>query len=239
MLIVFSAASILAAAIVFYILIGMSAMFFPSLSELFGPYPYRIQTDRKIIALTFDDGPNPPYTDQLLDILKRHDVRATFFLVGKNVEQHPDTVKRMAADGHVIGNHTYSHSFLTNFSKRRLVHELNRSQQVIASVTGISPTFARTPWLFRLPWILTLYRQHGLTLVSAEFGFEFEVVHQNADRIARRAISKARPGCILDFHDGFDAKGGNRAGTIAAIDHIITELKKRGYSFVTVDELFR
>lgn len=238
MIAVFIAASLAVVALC-YVLVGMSAMFYAPLSELFGQFPYHVRTDKKVFALTFDDGPNPPYTDELLAVLKKHGVRATFFLVGKNLERYPEVGRRMAADGHCIGNHTYSHAFSTNYSRKAFVREVERTQTIITTVTGTAPTLCRPPWLFRYPWILNVLKSHKLTAVSAVFGYEFEIVHQRTDAIVRRALQKVKPGVILDFHDGYEAKGGYRQRTVEAIDKLIPELKSRGYSFATVPELLQ
>ena len=218
--------------------LGMSAMLYPPLSELFGTFPYRVRTNKRVLALTFDDGPNTPYTDALLNVLKKHGVHATFFLVGKNLERYSAVGRRVAAEGHSIGNHTYSHRFFNYFSKTAFVRDVVRNQNVIRAITGVEPTLFRPPWLFRFPWILNALKSHGLKAVSAEFGYELEVIHQQPQSIYRRAVRKARPGMIMDFHDGYNAKGGDRGGTVEAIDQLIPELKDRGFSFVTVDELF-
>lgn len=222
---------------VIYSLVGTSAMVYAPLSGLFGSFPYRVRTNQRLLALTFDDGPNPPDTNALLDVLKRHGVHATFFVVGKNLERHPDVVRTMVAHGHSIGNHTYSHKFSSYFSRSAFIREVERNQQAIKTILGSEPTLFRPPWLFRLPWTLKVLKARGLTAVSAAFGYEFEVIHQDPRSIARRAVTKARPGMIMDFHDGYDAQGGNRRGTVEAIDQLIPELKSQGYQFVTVEQL--
>lgn len=214
-------------------------MFFSSSSEWFGRFPYRINTTEKVLALTFDDGPNGQYTKALLEVLCRHRVRATFFVVGKNVETFPNLIRTMQADGHCIGNHTYSHRFLSYFSKSVFIKEVQRTQKVITNITGTTPTLFRPPWLYRLPWILQVVRAEHLTPISAVFGYEFEVLHQNGYAMACRAAKKVRPGIILDFHDGFDAKGGYRQGTVDAINTLVPLLQSQGYTFLTVPELLQ
>ena len=220
-------------------LLPISAMLFTSTSQWFGRFPYQIRTKEKLLALSFDDGPNPPYTDELLNVLRNHGVKATFFVVGKNLEKFPQLGRTMVNDGHCIGNHTYSHEFSTYFSRSKFTSEIERAQAVIADITGTTPTLFRPPWLFRLPWTMHVLKTLNLTPISAVFGYEFEVIHQRTDAMVKRALQKVKPGLILDFHDGYDAKGGYRKSTVETIDKIIPALKSQGYTFLTVPELLQ
>ena len=206
-------------------------------SQLLGPFPYRAGTAGKVIALTFDDGPNEPYTSQIADMLARSGIVATFFQVGECVDRYPQVPARLARDGHVIGNHSHSHRFsgcLTHGSQRS---QTRAAQHALTRALGRTPALYRPPWLLRTPTLPAMLREHGLSPVSGEFCHALEVFQPPARWIARRALAKARPGAILIFHDGFDARGGNRANTVAAVAIVITELARRGYSFVTVDTL--
>lgn len=211
---------------------------FPA-SQVFGTILFAGRTEKKVIALTFDDGPNPPDTSNLLDVLRKHDVRATFFLVGKNLEKFPEVGRAIAADQHAIGNHTYRHNFFTYFSTARLTEEVAHTQQVIQDITGVTPTLFRPPWLFRFPGQLKKISDMGLKPISGVFGSEWELIRPSGQAIARRALQKAKPGAILMFHDGYDAKGGHRQQTVEAIDQLIPQLKAEGYSCVTVPELLQ
>ncbi|MFD2767204.1 polysaccharide deacetylase family protein [Micromonospora eburnea] len=200
-------------------------------------YPYHGPAAERVVALTFDDGPNEPYTSQILDILAAHDIRATFFHVGQCVERHPEVAIRAIDAGHVVGNHSLSHRFGTYLRPRAYEREVERTQRILARVTGRTPALARTPWLWRQPALLRMLRRSGLHPVAGEFGHALEVFQVSGVRMARRAIAKTRPGSILIFHDGFDARGGNRAETVVAVRETIEGLLARGYRFVTVDEL--
>ncbi|MHB8904197.1 MAG: polysaccharide deacetylase family protein [Patescibacteria group bacterium] len=205
--------------------------------SLFGYFPDSIKTEQKIIALSFDDGPNPPYTDRLLEILQQHNVHATFFMPAYNIEKFPDLARRILNEGHVIGNHSYAHKFSNNYKTLTFEKEITRAQKIIRDVTGKSSALYRPPWLFKQPFLLKNLRAHGLTPVSGFFGSNWEIWHAPAERIASDALKVVKPGRILIFHDGFDTKGGARAGSVEAINLIVLELKKQGYEFLTVDEL--
>ncbi|MEU3456600.1 polysaccharide deacetylase family protein [Micromonospora sp. NPDC006766] len=200
-------------------------------------YPYRGASTERRVALTFDDGPNEPYTSQILDILAARGIRATFFYVGQCVERHPGVALRAIDAGHVLGNHSLSHRFGTYLRPRAYEREVEQTQHILARVTGRTPALARTPWLWRQPALLRMLRRSGLHPVAGEFGHALEVFQPSGVRMARRAIAKTRPGSILIFHDGFDGRGGNRAETVVAVRETIDGLLARGYRFVTVDEL--
>jgi peptidoglycan/xylan/chitin deacetylase (PgdA/CDA1 family) len=200
-------------------------------------YPSRGRTAERVVALTFDDGPNEPYTSQILEILATRGVRATFFHVGRCVERHPEIALRAIEAGHVLGNHSLSHRFGTYLLPRAFEREVERTQQILKRITGRTPALARTPWLWRQPALLRMLRRRGLHPVAGEFGHALEVFQPSGVRMALRAIAKTRPGSILIFHDGFDSRGGNRAETVVAVRETIEGLLALGYRFVTVDEL--
>ena len=206
-------------------------------SQLLGPFPYRRRTTEQIVALTFDDGPNEPYTSHLADVLGDSGVRATFFAVGACVERHPEAARRLLRDGHVLGSHGYSHRFRRCAGRAVLHDEVRRAEEVFTRHLGLRPVLFRPPWLLRTPGLFDLAREQSLQLVSGEFAHVLEVAQPSPERIARRAVAKARPGSIIIFHDGFDAKGGDRASTVAAVELVVAELSARGYRFTTVDRL--
>jgi peptidoglycan/xylan/chitin deacetylase (PgdA/CDA1 family) len=206
-------------------------------SQLLGPFPCRGDTTDKIIALTFDDGPNEPYTSQIADVLARAGIRATFFQVGACVDRYPQVTARLARDGHVIGDHSHSHRLAGCLTARAQRSQTRAAQHAITRALGRTPALYRPPWLLRNPTLPGVLRHQGLTAVSGEFCHPLEVFQPPPRWIARRAVAKARPGAILIFHDGFDGHGGNRANTVAAVPIVITELTRRGYRFVTIDDL--
>jgi len=206
-------------------------------SQLLGPFPRRADTTDKAIALTFDDGPNEPYTSQIADLLARAEIRATFFQVGQCVQRFPEVTARLVRDGHIIGNHSHSHRVTRCLRTDAQRAETLAAQHTLTTVIGRAPALYRPPWLLRTPTLPAVLHRNGLFPVSGEFCHAFEVFQPPPSWIARRALAKARPGAILIFHDGFDARGGRRGNTVAAVRIVITELTRRGYRFVTIDDL--
>ncbi len=208
-----------------------------SYSQALGPFPHRSRNPEKVVALTFDDGPNPPYTEQIAQILSARGVSATFFQVGRCVQRHPGTTAALAAAGHVIGNHSFSHRFSRCLLGPSQHYELLRTQEILHGLLGRTPTLYRPPWLLRVPPLLRTLEQQGMHPVSGVFCHPLEVTQWSAARIAAAAIRRTRPGRVLIFHDGVDGRGGNRAATVAAVEIVVDTLRARGYRFVTVDQL--
>ncbi|HEV2342582.1 MAG TPA: polysaccharide deacetylase family protein [Actinocrinis sp.] len=207
-------------------------------SQALGRFPYRADPPApKTVALTFDDGPNEPYTSQLAQFLEERAILATFFQVGRCVLRHPGITASLAQAGHVIGNHSYSHQFTRCWTRVALTHEIARAQEVITAECGRVPALYRPPWLARTPETFDLLREQALQPVSGEFCHPLEPAQPSAERIARRALAKVRPGAVIIFHDGYDGRGGPRAHTVEAVKIVVDRLSERGYGFTTVDRL--
>ena len=206
-------------------------------SQVFGSFPYGAKTEERVVALSFDDGPNEPYTSRLLDTLDKYDVKATFFQVGRCAQRFPSCTRRVVQSGHVLGNHSYSHSFTRYLKQPRQEIEIIRSQEVFYSITGLTPALYRPPWLCHWPWVLSTLRHNGLQVVSGTFAHPLEIFQPAADTLADSAARLTRPGTILIFHDGLEARGGPRDQSVAAIGPLIDRLADRGYRFTTVDQL--
>ncbi|HEY2506265.1 MAG TPA: polysaccharide deacetylase family protein [Streptosporangiaceae bacterium] len=205
-------------------------------SQALGTFPYRGAGSGKVVALTFDDGPNEPYTSQIADYLAHRQIRATFFQVGRAVLRYPEVSRRLLADGHVIGNHSFTHEFTNCLSPCAVAEEVRMSQEALATI-GLRPALYRPPWLLRTPALGGVLADHGLRPVSGEFCHPLEVFQPPAQLIADRVLAKARPGSIVIFHDGYDGHEGYRASTVAAARIVVDRLSSQGYRFVTVDEL--
>ena len=169
-------------------------MFLSPYSQFFGRYPWRGRDGERVVALTFDDGPNEPYTSQIAEVLNDRGVRATFFQVGWCVQRSPATTAALAAAGHVIGNHSLSHRFRTYLRWGAFAGEIERTQEILGQVLGQEPRLVRMPWLWRQPAILSMLARSGLTPVSGLFCHALEVFQIDAARIAARAMAKARAG---------------------------------------------
>ena len=213
------------------------ALFMLPQSQVFGRYPYRAAPEDRVVALTFDDGPNEPYTSQIADILESRGIKGTFFQVGQCVRRYPETTDRIAAAGHVIGNHSLTHRFTTYLRPGAFRREVARTQEVLRERLGRTPALARTPWLWRQPALLRMLRRERLEPVAGVFGHPLEVFHRDGAAMARHAIAQTKPGTILIFHDGFDGRVGDRTQTVRAVKLTVDGLLERGYRFVTVDEL--
>ncbi|CAA9297711.1 MAG: hypothetical protein AVDCRST_MAG48-1065 [uncultured Friedmanniella sp.] len=219
---------------------GLAALYragFGSRSQLFGPFPHRGDTDEPVVALTFDDGPNEPWTSRLLDVLGEREVPGTFFQVGRCAERHPDVTRRVVAEGHVLGNHSLSHAFGRYVTQPGQAAEIRGGQQVLRAVAGVTPLLYRPPWLCHWPWVLRGVERSGSSVVSGTFGSLLEVAQPSPARIAAAAAGRAAPGAVLILHDGREARGGDRASSVAAVGPLVDRLRARGYRFTTVDRL--
>ncbi|NDC21756.1 polysaccharide deacetylase family protein [bacterium] len=213
------------------VLLALYYLFMSPSSQLFGKFPSRIKTDEKIIYLTFDDGPNEPYTSEIIDYLNSKKIKATFFVVGECANKYPKTIKKIHDSGHSIGNHTKSHKFFNYVKTPAMQKEIQDNQAIIKRITGEEPKLFRPPWLFRNPILLRSIKKFGLKPVSGVFCHSLEVFKIDAQQIAEGAIKKAQPGQIIIFHDGYNSKGANRRQTVEALKLTVEALSKKGYTF--------
>ncbi|MHB8655124.1 MAG: polysaccharide deacetylase family protein [Terriglobia bacterium] len=204
--------------------------------QIFGPALVRGPATGGRIALTFDDGPAPPFTGQILDILRARKVPATFFVCGKNVERFPQMLRRIQAEGHTIGNHTYSHEFPYFRSQRKFAIEIDRTQEAIAKVTGLHPVIFRPPFGARWLGFYPVLRERGLRLVNwSDAGFDWL---EKSD-IVRRTLKNLGPGSIILLHDGRRAdppETFDRSRTVNALPVIIDAARAAGLTFVPLTE---
>jgi chitin deacetylase len=187
--------------------------------------------DDKAIALTFDDGPWPESTNEILYILKQNNVRATFFVLGSMVQQYPQQVKNMVEDGHSIGNHTWSHRYHFH-SDDESRQEIENTAAAINKVSGVKTALFRPPGGF-LDNGLSQYAQEKQQVVVMWSTDSGDSANASAQRLLDNVITTAKPGGIVLLHDG----GGDRSKTVWALPKMIEELRQQGYRFVTVPEL--
>ena len=193
----------------------------------------------KVVALTFDDGPDPAYTPAILDILKEYDIPATFFMVGRHVERYPGLARRIADEGHSLGNHTWSHRSLVPLSADYTRMEIMRTHEMIEQVTGVTPKFFRPPRGIYSAFALDLLRKEGYTTVLWNLTSQ-DWAELPAGRIAAQVLNRTGPGSILLFHDSgnlISAEGGDRMNTLRALPLVIEGLQEEGYRFLTIEEL--
>jgi polysaccharide deacetylase family sporulation protein PdaB len=194
-----------------------------------------VPTEEKVIALSFDDGPSPKFTPQILDILNENSVPATFFAVGMRIEQFPDVARAIAAQ-HELANHSYSHPHWNNPSKEEVQEEINRASDVIYAITGQRPHLFRPPEGYWDQTVIDAAKElHYQTIMWSWRTDPKDWANPGVYQIVQRIVKNARPGEIVILHDC----GGNRIQTVVALPEIIKQLKAKGYRFVTVSELLQ
>jgi len=188
-------------------------------------------SERKI-ALTFDDGPHKSYTEEILNILDEYGIKATFFVVGSNVEQHPELVKRELEAGHEIGNHTYSHPHLTNIEADELYREMLETERILVEMTDYRPKLFRPPeGVYSQTVSTTLERLDYIPILWTVDTKDWK--KPTAETIAKTVVDHTEPGVIILCHDFVSGK----SNTPAALRIFIPKLLEQGYQFVTVSEL--
>jgi len=191
----------------------------------------------KQLALTYDDGPNDPHTLRLLDVLARHNVRATFFLIGRYVQQRPDIARELIKAGHVIGNHTFTHPMLTFQSGDRLRAEFDGCKRALTDAVGEYSNLFRPPFGGRRPAVLRMARQMGLEPIMWNVT-AYDWKAESSEYIEHKVTSKVQGGDVILLHDGgHRAFGTDRSHTVAATDRLIARYKAKGYEFVTIPEM--
>ncbi|MFJ7934567.1 polysaccharide deacetylase family protein [Sporosarcina sp. NPDC096371] len=197
-----------------------------------GQILWEINTDEKIIALTFDDGPHRKYTTEILDLLAEYDARATFFIVGEYAEKNPNVVSRMFEEGHELANHTYTHPLRSNVPN--LLEEIRQTNETIYSISGFSPTLFRPVEGRYDDDLIDAVVKEGYKVVMWSWHMDtLDWKNPGVNKIVDIVLKGTKPGNVVLFHDG----GGNREQTVKAIKKILPELKKQGYTFVTISEL--
>jgi peptidoglycan/xylan/chitin deacetylase (PgdA/CDA1 family) len=189
------------------------------------------------LALTYDDGPNDPYTQRLLEVLARHNVHATFFLIGRYVRQRPDIVRELVNAGHVVGNHTFTHPLLTFKSARELRSQFENCDRALTDAVGARTNLFRPPFGGRRPAVLRIARRMGLEPIMWNVtGYDWNAT--SVEGIERKVTSQVRGGDVILLHDGGHRDfGADRSYTVAATDRMISRYKSEGYEFVTIPEM--
>jgi len=205
-------------------------------SQLFGPVLVRGPKEGRRVALTFDDGPASPSTEQILGILKQRGSVATFFVCGANANRFPEVIRQIHAEGHTLGNHTYSHPLLYFQSRRKIAEEIDRTQDLIEKLTGHRPTLFRPPYGVRWFGLYPMLRERGLWVVQwSDTGYDWR---NNADAIVTATLRHLRPGSIVLLHDGFGlpavGKQVDRLQTVQALPAILDGALGAGFRFVSV-----
>ena len=189
------------------------------------------------IALTYDDGPNDPHTPRLLDVLSKHNINATFFLIGRYVRQRPEIARQIVRAGHTVGNHTFTHPLLTFKSETEIRQQLSDCRAALEDAIGAHSNLFRPPFGGRRPAVLRLARELGLQPVMwSVTGYDWSA--PPAAVIERKVAKQIRGGDVILLHDGgHNQMGADRSQTVIATDHLIVRQKSQGYDFVTIPRM--
>lgn len=193
----------------------------------------------KRVALTFDDGPNPPYTNQILDILKKEDIKATFFVCGANVARNPQIVRQIANDGHTIGNHSYYHRRMPSLLGTTY-KEIIKTQLLINKLTTQKQKLFRPPWGHAPFWLKKKLVDDKFSIILYDFEGDWDLFKRNmtAENIFQKVLKKTKENSIILLHDGIESKASaNKSQTVKALGKIIRGLKERGFEFVRPDQI--
>ena len=203
-------------------------------SPFFGRALGKIESDHKVVALTFDDGPNPKATPRILDTLAEKGVRATFFVLGSHAERWPELVRRISHEGHQLGNHGYFHRKLQFKSPFYVSRDIRLGIRAIKRAGAPAPRYFRAPHGFRSPWTTPIASSYGERTVGWSLGV-WDSDRPGVDEIVRRTLDGVSPGSIVLLHDGDGYNpDGDRMQTAAALPRIIDRLKDQGYEFKTL-----
>jgi len=188
----------------------------------------------KVVALSFDDGPNPIYTTSILKTLQENNAKATFFVVGSNAKQYPNLLKEELANGNDIGNHTYTHPNLSKASNATIEKEITKTNEAIYEAVHVYPVLFRPPFGTSSADVNQIINKLGMRKVTWDYMVnDYDANKTTTEKIASQVIANVHPGAIITMHDGYT----NREKTAAALPIIISALKKQGYTFVTVSEI--
>lgn len=236
------------------LLLGVAAIIFGAveISEqptdaIFGPQVTRGPRTEKIVALTFDDGPNPPYTTRILRVLRQEHVHATFFVVGRAVRAYPSVVRQEVQDGNAVGNHTWDHRHLIVMTPSAIARSLRRTDAAIYAAAGVHTDLMRPPFGARDWIVMHTVRRLGYRVVMWSVPLARDWRYPSPRVIARRILRYVRDGSIIVLHDGnrgllcardhLNPHICDRTNDIAATRIIVETLKREGYRFVTIPQM--
>lgn len=202
----------------------------------FGQVDTRAPTTRRAVALTFDDGPDPDVTPRVLDALDALDVRATFFVIGERAQRHPELMRRIVAEGHLVANHSWEHAALPFCASSTIRADLERTQDAIELACGVRPAWFRPPYGLRDPRVLSAARELGMrTSLWSVSPRDWQ--DPGVDAVVERTLSVIEPGDIVLLHDGSAGRAGGHPDTAQALPRLVQGLRERGYEAIRLDEI--
>ena len=233
MFFIFAMVAIFSFAAVFFL--DMTVPFF----NLLNPVPVRLPKHYKqSVMLTFDDGPSKPYTLEIMDILDRFNVKATFFCIGENIEKNPDVIVEMYRRGHSIGNHSFRHVIFPFLKPDRIREEIIQTSNMIQKITGQKEKWFRFPKGFQSRKGFSIARKLGVVPIGFSYPI-YDVENPPAQQLIDRTLKKVKAGDILLMHDGYPTfKPGSRSSLVEALPEIIQGILDKGLRFVTPEEVF-
>lgn len=193
---------------------------------------------KKAIALTFDDGPDEDFSPQILDILKKYNVKATFFMVGQKVGWNPEIAKRVSDEGHDIGNHTFSHINICKSTNEQINNEINKTQKIIKDVTGKEPKFFRPPYRAINENLFNIIKSKDMKVVLWSDLDTKDWSNPGVYNIIKTIEDNAKNGTIILLHD-YNQIRNNKSQTIQALEKVIPKMQSLGYEFVTISDMIK
>jgi len=230
----FIVSTVIVASIITSAALTFGYLIIPNSPQIIGKSVRRVKTEEKVVALTFDDGPNPPFTYEILDLLEKHDIKATFFVLGERAHEYPGTVQEIYRAGHELGNHTWSHSVLICRSCQFIRDQIEPTDKLLRDLGYEGPIHFRAPKglkFINLP--RTLAKDNREHILFDAVAWDWSSPGKN--KIVKNVMKSVKPGSIILLHDGC----GTQEQTVPATEIIIEKLKKDGYKFVTISELLK
>lgn len=216
--------------IIFFLLFGAFKLMNARTFQLFGGLTEKVETDQKVVALTFDDGPTEN-VDDITALLKKYDIKATFFLIGNEMEENPEEAEKLVEEGHQIGNHTYTHHRMILKSPSFIKEEIEKTDDLIREAGYTGEIDFRPPngkKIVGLPYYLSKHNRDTIM-----WNIEPDTYYKDADDKIEYVNDNVAPGSIILLHAMYDETGGE----MRALEGIIQSLSNQGYTFVTVNEL--
>ncbi|MCX6284793.1 MAG: polysaccharide deacetylase family protein [Bacteroidetes bacterium] len=213
-----------------YLGISVGMAFFPSSGFHYSEVYSHGETDKKLLSLTFDDGPDPLNTPRILDILEKFRIKAAFFIIGKKTEGNEGILTRLAGDGHIVGNHSWSHTYFWDlYSSVRMADDIERNINETERITGKRMKFFRPPYGVINPMVAKAAGKTGVKVVVWSFR-SFDTTARDSQVLLEKTIRNTKPGDIMLFHD-------SSALTAGILEKIIVSLQERGFNFIPLDEM--